>query len=245
MVLVCRDPKFIFLKTTKTGGTSIEMVLERFCLPPGTEIRERRRAHVGPEGIVGERNRRGLELRRRLPWPRPWYNHMPASELRRRIDPELWNAAVKVAPVRNPFRRTVSIFHWQNRGEDLTLSSFASVRDRFRRFVRGPWSNDLHIVSDRGSVVLDGVIRLERAAEDLAAFGDRLGLRIDPATMPHTKKSKTHGGGISLADYYDTATAEIVRKRMRWTFERTDYPTIPTDTEFAVPLGAPHSATHA
>lgn len=36
-MLVNHTKKFIFLKTVKTAETSVEGLLERFCLPPGVE----------------------------------------------------------------------------------------------------------------------------------------------------------------------------------------------------------------
>ena len=36
MVLVSHAAEFIYMKTRKTAGTTVEMYFERFCVPPGT-----------------------------------------------------------------------------------------------------------------------------------------------------------------------------------------------------------------
>ncbi len=61
MALVCYKHRFIFLKTRKTAGTSVEMALEPLCVPPGTEIREHRSMIKTRYGIVAHRGFGGLD----------------------------------------------------------------------------------------------------------------------------------------------------------------------------------------
>ena len=81
---------FIFLKTRKVGGTSLEIVLSSWCsgddvctaLPPADErIRARfggqKRNNLAPDGSVR------------------FYNHLPAEDIRREL-PELWDRAYQV-----------------------------------------------------------------------------------------------------------------------------------------------------
>jgi len=56
-MLVSHRKKFIYLKTKKTAGTSVEIYLERYCLPPDEPYVE---AHHRPEtitvdGVIGSR----------------------------------------------------------------------------------------------------------------------------------------------------------------------------------------------
>lgn len=47
--------EFVFLKTRKTAGTTIELALEPLCRPPGAEAREKTPQIVTAHGDVGGR----------------------------------------------------------------------------------------------------------------------------------------------------------------------------------------------
>ncbi len=47
-MLVSHSKKFIFLKTMKTAGTSVEIYLERYCVPSDTYVEQHHRAETAP-----------------------------------------------------------------------------------------------------------------------------------------------------------------------------------------------------
>ena len=60
-MLVSHRYKFIFTKTVKTAGTSIESYFEKYCMPEG-EWKEshNREEYVSETGIIGYRGRAPL-----------------------------------------------------------------------------------------------------------------------------------------------------------------------------------------
>ena len=78
-MLISHRYRFIYTKTAKTAGTSVESFFERFCMPEGTwrQLHERNQ-HVSPEGIIGCR-------RAEIPPGTTWWNHMPAAEVKELI----------------------------------------------------------------------------------------------------------------------------------------------------------------
>ena len=114
--------KFIFIKTVKTVGTSLEVFLSQHCGPDdvltlfdppieghqprnyngsGDHISEILRIPFGPRSAW-----RCLLARRER-----FYNHMPAWLVRLRIPPTVWNSCFKFCVERNPWDKVLSHYH--------------------------------------------------------------------------------------------------------------------------------------
>lgn len=120
-MLISNTHKFIFLKTVKTAGTTVEIFFERFCVPPGTLSTHRREESVSRYGIVGARPR--LESSK-------WWSHMTAHELKNCIGNDTWNSYFKFSCIRNPFDASVSKFWFDNRNNKLEIqrNNFIEIR---------------------------------------------------------------------------------------------------------------------
>ena len=182
-MIVSHAHKFIFLKTKKTAGTSIELALSELCGPedvisPLTAIDEAKRA-----------GKRGAQNWKRHGWwdsPRPlfkrrwfkftaadygFYNHMPAAEARALIDDKVWRSYFKFAFERNPWDRQVSFYHHRYRGEKEPPPF-----SRFMHQDRAARLNNYDIYAIDGTVAVDFVGRYERLEEDLELALDRVGI---------------------------------------------------------------------
>ena len=224
MVLVCRDPGFVFLKTRKTAGTSIEMALEPYCAPPGHVVAEQTNPVVSPRGVVGARL---VPYRTtRLPGfaerflPPEWHSHMSAADIRRRMGARAFEAALKISAVRNPFARTVSLFHWSMRSRKIDVTDPHAA---FADWVRGDWPDDRSVVEIDGKSVVDRFVRYEHLSADLADVATALGLSLDLEALPHAKNNADARQG-AIADYFDAGSERIVRDRLAWAFAAGGYP---------------------
>lgn len=215
-MIVSHAHRFIFLKTKKTGGTSIELALSQLCgpddiIPPITESDEALRA-PGSE----PRNWRvhGWWQSPRPLFKRHWfsvsaqdygfYNHMPAREARALLnDDKVWNSYFKFAFDRNPWDRQVSWYYHRYRRKE-TLPPFSSFihHDRRARI------NNYEIYSIDGEVAVDFVGRFETLEQDLQRALQQVGLTLDrelPRAKSAFRKSNAH-----YRDYYDGETRDIV-----------------------------------
>lgn len=90
MVMIRHTHRFIFLKTRKTAGTSVEMALQPLCTPPGRPITEQTPAIESRFGVVGRRHMPRGPLARPTFWRKDWYNHRPAAQVAQALGPETW-----------------------------------------------------------------------------------------------------------------------------------------------------------
>lgn len=231
MVMVSHAREFIFLKTRKTAGTSIEMALEPWCRPPGAVVVEQTPALITKEGIVGRRLQRQSKLDR---WLRrtDWTNHMTAAAICKALGREKWDRYRKITTVRNPFDLLVSRFHFNqsNRGKTWE-GDFAQTRAAFNEAVRTEYADfdfDYPIVHLDGRFLPDHVIRIE----NLQAGFDAVAAAIAPGEpvpkIPHTKNvgfRRTH----ATAEYFDKDSIAMVLRNAAWIFRNLDYPETPSD----------------
>ncbi len=224
MVLVSHPAKFIYLKTRKTGGTTVEMYFERFCVPEG--------AHAGTESVRETVTETGIVGSRR-DGKRPgdtWQNHMPAARVRALVGPETWARYFKFASIRNPYAAVISQYFWKTASrypEDG--AAFDRMRRAFERFVTGSWmrrrrwGNNIDVVGIDGQPQVDMLVRLEHLEADVEALCQRLGLPWNPDWLVHTKKTGGAPPAYPLRDFYTPETAAIVRREFDWVFSRHDY----------------------
>lgn len=232
MVLVSNAHEFIFLKTTKTAGTSIEMALESYCAAPDHMVVEETSAKVSKYGIIGYRGSNPPKPRPSWKFwaPYPWRNHMPARRVRHNLGADRFDAFTKITAIRNPFDRLISQFFWLGKNQHYEDSNFDQTRDDFRAFALGDdWGNDFKIVSIKNETVIDEVIRFENMADDLRRLARKLDMDSNLINLPLTKSQKSKRKGRAISDFYDNEIIDHVRNRMAWVFERFDYSERPED----------------
>jgi Sulfotransferase family len=215
-MIVSHEHKFIFLKTKKTAGTSIEIALSQLCGPddiisPITETDEALRADgSGPRNwrVHGWwRSPRPLFKRSWLKVGPPdygFYNHMPANEVRELLHNEqVWTSYFKFAFDRNPWDRQVSAYHFRYRRR-RSPPSFADFihHDRRARL------NNYDIYSLDGEACVNFLGRFENLQEDFRHALSEIGLKINHE-LPRAK-SGIRQNAKHYRDYYDDYTREVV-----------------------------------
>ncbi|MGD9861582.1 MAG: hypothetical protein AB7S99_00055 [Pseudodonghicola sp.] len=213
MTLICHSKKFIFLKTRKTGGTTLEMALQGFCAP-GRDLPERVGYVETEQGVIGTRAYDGVEA--------PVYEHMPARKVRAHVGPEIWNSYTKVSVVRNPYEKLVSEFYWQVR-EARAMSEPEQI-GAFRAWLKSDvrkWTlEDRNIVAINSRLVVQQVVRHERFAEDVVLLGQALDLG-DLELVDFKKGIRPRK--IEIIHYYDREAVNYVRRNFAFELSAFGY----------------------
>ena len=117
-MIVSHQHRFVFVKTRKTAGTSIEIALAQHCGPddiitPIDEVDEQIRrnlGHRGPQNFEVRKKVRGIiGIARRMLGKDVvrYYNHIPAGSIRDNVGAQIFDSYQKFCVVRNPWDRLI------------------------------------------------------------------------------------------------------------------------------------------
>lgn len=213
-MIISHSRKFIFIKSAKTAGTSLEAALSNYC--SGGDV-------VTPLGDYEfNRDETGRWVHRAMN-SEGFEQHEWGARIRDKVGLDVWSDYFKFSIARNPWDRVVSLFTWKSRNDPCHTpgSAFADdapgseerladIREKFARFVRGGWqTNDRFYIID-GQCCVDLVIRYESLAEDTLEVCRRLGI---PAIELPRLKSGFKPGKFHYSQYYDAESRAIVAER--------------------------------
>lgn len=193
-MIISHKYKFIFLKTNKTAGTSIEIALSGVCgdddiISPISPEDEKTRSELGYRGpqhhLASAREYGIVDVAKLLVKGRKknrFYNHMPASEVKALIADDTWNDYYKFCFERNPWDRVISLYYWRCKTEPRpSIAQFidSGVLKRLKR-------KGLELYSIDGQIAVDKVCRFENIATELESFRTQLGI-TEKLELPHAK----------------------------------------------------------
>jgi len=216
-MIVNHHYQFIFRKTSKTAGTSVEIALSRFCSPgdivtPVSELDEQLRIRAGglpPQSYPAAWWEYGpadwYKYLKQGKRKQRFYNHVPARKLRRFLDDDIWQRYFKFCVARNPWDRAISQYYWRYRhlveAERPSLDEFLSSTHARSLLRKG-----YQLYTIDGEVQVDRILRFENLNEELESVRQQLGLP-EPLTLPAAKsgyrKDKTHYRELLLPHQHD------------------------------------------
>ncbi len=193
-MIISHSHRFIFLKTNKTAGTSVEIALSKFCddrdvLTPFNAADEDLRQELGA------RRSQNYQASLREYSPADWasrllrgekrlrfYNHIPAALVQSRVPKDVWLNYYKFCIERNPWDRVVSSYFWRNKTEPRP--SVSEWLDSGGHKILKQNGQDLYCID--GKIVVDRVLRFENLAAELDEVRQSLALQ-QPLDLPRAK----------------------------------------------------------
>lgn len=215
-MLVSHEKKFIYLKTIKTAGTSIEVALQKYCAPAGKFAEITSGAVETRMGIIGARGTGVKKFK--------WFNHMSAEQVRAQLPGEVWDGYRKICNIRNPWDKTVSFFHFQFRevkteGPEVFIGKFRDWLPNAKGI-----GQDTEIYFIDGKPVADDYIRYDRLEADYAAVCEKLGIAPEP--LPQLKTGERGQNKTPYQEYYTDELRDMVARaydkeiqHFGWTFD--------------------------
>ena len=211
-MIISHSHKFIFIKSTKTAGTSLEAALSH-CCSNGDVVTElgdyRHNRDENGNWVHRAMNSEGFE------------QEEPALSIRAKVGAEIWSSYFKFSIARNPWDRAVSSFSWHARKNPrprkrlihrlgVPFDEMAGVKRQFAQFVRDDLkTNDRFYIID-GELCVDYVIRYENLSKDFDEVCRRIGL--SPGKLPHLKAGLREDGR-HYSEYFDAEARALVEQR--------------------------------
>ncbi len=224
-MIISHKFKFIFFKTNKTAGTSIEIALSKFCGPDDIitpiskddeEIRKKNR-FTGPQNYYAPvKDYRFKDIARLLIKRKPkkrFYNHITANEVKQFIDEQTWQDYYKFCFERNPWDRVVSLYYARCRTEPRpSISDFMKTVDVWSILKKG--GNEVYTIDD--NIAVNRVCRFEKMQEEIDYITQYLQLPekiILPKAKSSFRKDKRHAKDI-LSDSEFRKTQAVFKKEI-------------------------------
>lgn len=211
--MVSIEKKFLFIHVPKTGGNSIQSLLERYSEDSIVTVG----AHQ--DGIERfELSSLGGELSK----------HATLLEYKRSLQAALYKELFKFSVIRNPWERVASYYFSPHAGRtewDAELAKnlikkmhplrYYILEGTIERKLGSGWRR-LGIAGELDSNI-DALIRFEHIEKDFAEVCERIGVPAD--ALPRRNASKRN----SYKDYYSEELARIVRSKFAEEIEFGSY----------------------
>jgi hypothetical protein len=218
-MIISHKYKFIFIKTQKTAGTSIEIGLSKFLgnedvitrISPADERTRKELGYPGPQRYtVPFRNYTRKDWARLFlrSYRLAFFNHASAKWIKAYVGDDIWSSYFKFCFERNPWDKAVSYYYWETtNGLPPTISEF--IQSGRANKVQG---FDLYTLD--GEIAVDRVCRFERLGEEIKAIASIVGLPEVPV-LPRAK-----GGKRRDKRHYREVLSEADRMKIARVFAR-------------------------
>jgi len=220
--------KFIFIKTAKTAGTSIEVFLSKHCGPkdivtpiaPLVEGHQPRnyQGFINPIPEILQRPGKIFSaLRHAVSSRDKFYNHMPASEVKNQVPADIWNGYFKFCVERNPWDKVLSHYHMHaaREGGSLSLDEYLA-RGRF------PINYFRYTDSSGKRIIVDRVLRYENLLAELTDVLSQRNIPFD-GTLSVAAKSEYRTDRRPYQQVFTDEQRKIVEKAFAKEIELHSY----------------------
>ena len=187
-MLISHSHKFIFIKTKKTGGSTIENVIVNNFFDRTVDVCTGSKIDGTPRVNIGAKK------------PGEPDGHKPWNIVQNYVTPVQWTNYHKFTIERNPWEKVVSEFYWRIAdGKDPSLTPYDDDVDNFEFYmnkafgIRYPAPIDWHLYASGSNVVVDEVIEYKGLADQFITMcNDKLGIQATKEMVTGTRMKSGH-----------------------------------------------------
>ena len=196
-MIISHKYKFIFLKTSKTAGTSIEIALSKFCnendvitpISPKDELIRSDLGYKGPQNYMFP-----LSDYRIIDWVnvlfkyknkrwKQFYNHITAQRVKNMIDSNIWSTYYKFCFERNPWDRVVSQYYWRLSEPRMNMKLFLKSK-HFKDLIKK--GRNVYTINNR--IAVDKIYKYEFINDAIIDLSEKFKF-TEKLELPRTKST--------------------------------------------------------
>jgi hypothetical protein len=228
-MILSHKHKFIFLRTKKTAGTSLEIHLSQYCGDNDVITLDDSEAEKmkKEKGVFSRNYKLPISEYRLSDWKillrtlskkkirHKYSNHMTASDLKKVLPKKIWDSYFIFCFERNPYEKAVSayLYHIRTHNLDIDYYSFEEFLNKnnyYRNFHRYAIDHEIAI----------NVFEYKNINKEIARFLTGLGIKNQtqiPQAKAHQKRRKHY------SNYYNSTTKKIVQKNCIQELKQFEY----------------------
>lgn len=179
-MIISHKHKFIFIKTHKTAGTSLEIALSKYCgeddvITPISEKDEQIRRNLGyrvaQNYIIPFRNYIFFDWLKYIVTrkKRCFFNHIKARKVKNFVGKRIWSEYYTFCFERNPYDKCISGYYWMKNNNNIPLEKY--LLEKAHLF------SDFSMYSNKkNKIIMDDVFKYEDINKALNIISQKIGL---------------------------------------------------------------------
>lgn len=191
-MIISHKHRFIFIKTRKTAGTSIDIALSKVCgdediitdcgLPEDRELREvcggKPTQNIYYDGKYTFRHwLEYIRKRKKIHFK----EHLPAEKAKKMLGHDTWNRYFKFCVERNPWDKALSLYYWRTRDMDSPPSFI-----NFLRSCKHKHLSNWYFYTINDELAVDYVVQYAELTKELENIAQKLRF-TKPVELPRAK----------------------------------------------------------
>jgi hypothetical protein len=202
-LIISHKHQFIFIKTRKTAGTSIEISLSRYCQEQDI---------ITPISQQDEKIR--MKIGNRPQNQGSYFNHISAKRIKEMIGDDIWNSYYKFCFDRNPWDKVVSYYYYICKPKKVPFHKFMES-GQYKRALNYP------LYSIQNEVAVDYLGSYENLEEDLEEICTKVGIPFD-GWLPKAK-GNFRSEHQNYQDFYNEEHKKLVQQYYKREIEVSGY----------------------
>jgi hypothetical protein len=216
-MIISHKHKFIFIKTNKTAGTSIEIELSKVCGPidiitPIGPYGEKIRKKIGGKGpqnylapLSNYTSKDIIQVLKKRKFKKKYYNHIRAKSVRKHIGADIWDEYFKFCFERNPWDRIISLYYWKTRKQKCppSISEFINSEAPYLLKKKG-----FYLYTINKKIAVDKICKFENISQEMSDIFNILNISFD-LNLPRLK-SKIRKDNRSYKDILSAKDRDLI-----------------------------------